>query len=106
MRSGHLARSRERGAAPRRLTLVLEELHRAFVLLRLFARVEGPQFPALAGLGIDLPRVESVLPRLELADHRCLTDRKARTPRHSSSPGVGSHELGFTQDMAFHRRQE
>src|SRR5256885_13155351 len=34
------------------------------------------------------------------------TLRPSAILRHSPSPGIRSHELGFTQDMAFHRRQE
>src|SRR5690242_8417396 len=53
---------------------VLEELHRPFVFLGLFARGEGAEVAAFARLRIDLPRVESILPRFEFANHGVTCD--------------------------------
>jgi hypothetical protein len=48
---------------------MLEELDRALVLFGLLARGERAQVAALAGPGVDLPRIQSVLARLEFAYH-------------------------------------
>ncbi len=48
---------------------VFEVLHRAFVVLRLFPRVEGAQVAALAGDWILLARIEPVLARSQFSDH-------------------------------------
>src|SRR5687767_6686400 len=53
-----------------RPSTLLEELDLALVLLRRFARGEGAEVATLAGLRIDLARIDAVLARLELADHR------------------------------------
>src|SRR3977135_4579075 len=47
----------------------LEILYRALVLQRRGTRREGAEVAALAGLRIDLARIEPVLARFELADH-------------------------------------
>jgi hypothetical protein len=48
---------------------MLEKLYRAFVLFGFLSCIKRPEIPALAGLGVDLPGVEPVLPGLELAYH-------------------------------------
>ena len=50
---------------------MLEVLHRALVLFRGCPCAEGPQVAALAGLGIDLTRIQSITTGLELPDHDC-----------------------------------
>src|SRR5207249_1556451 len=62
-----------------RLPLALEELHVPLVPLGRRARGERPQVPALAGPGIDLPRIEAVLARPELADHDPLLSAESAT---------------------------
>src|SRR5882757_64229 len=52
-----------------RQSVALEVLHRALVLLRGGARLEGAEVAALAGLGIGLARIEAVFARRKLADH-------------------------------------
>src|SRR5579883_736731 len=52
-----------------RNSVALEVLHRALMLLRRGARLEGAQIAALAGLGIGLARVQAIFARCELADH-------------------------------------
>src|SRR6266700_5162213 len=47
----------------------LEILHLLLVLLGGRARLEGAEIPALAGLEIDLPRVEPVFAGAQFADH-------------------------------------
>src|SRR5690349_16373394 len=62
----------------------LEELHRALVLLGRRARLEGAEVPPLASLRVLLARVQTVLARLELPDHRRLavgTREDGRGPR-------------------------
>src|SRR5258708_27535933 len=58
------------------LTAPLEELHRALMLLRGRARLEGAEVAAPAGLGILLSRIQPVLACLQLSNHvrlrRCL----------------------------------
>src|SRR5690348_1858496 len=51
------------------LSATLEELHRLLVLLRRRSRLERPEVPSLAGLGILLLRVEPVLTGFQLPDH-------------------------------------
>ena len=47
----------------------LEELNLSLVLLRRFARSEGSQVSALAGLRIRFPGIKSVLTGFEFANH-------------------------------------
>jgi len=53
----------------------LEVLHRALVLFRGGACLEGAQVAALAGVLILLARVEAVLTGFEFADHGRLDDK-------------------------------
>src|ERR1051325_3220660 len=53
----------------RRSSMPLEVLHLALVLFGGFARREGAEIPAPAGLWIDLAGIQPVFARLEFADH-------------------------------------
>src|SRR5436190_22215552 len=53
----------------RRSSAPLEELDLALVLLGRCARLERAEVAALAGLRVDLARIEAVPARRELADH-------------------------------------
>jgi hypothetical protein len=48
---------------------MLEELHRAFALLGLVARLERSQIPSSAGFRIPFARVEPIFSRREFANH-------------------------------------
>ena len=50
----------------------LKILDLALMLLGGGAAIEGSEIAPLAGLLVDLARIEPVFSRLELADHRCL----------------------------------
>src|SRR2546430_17528540 len=69
---------------------VLEELHGPLVPQGGGTRRERPEVPALAGPGIPLHRVESILPGREFADHRGLSCRRlaagATRSRRASAP--------------------
>src|SRR5262249_19669525 len=54
------------------LTMALEELHRPLVSFRVLTRVERAQALVLAGLRVQLSRIEPELARLQLADHGAL----------------------------------
>ena len=56
--------------APGSVLLLLEKLNGAFMLLRGFASGKGAEVPSLARFRILLPRVESILPRLQFSDHK------------------------------------
>ena len=72
------------------LVSVFEKLDRAFVLLGLFPGAEGPEVPALAGLWVDLPRVEAELARGESANHSCLLFSGAVfEARYAGALGIG-----------------
>src|SRR5687768_16708633 len=64
------------------LATALEELHRAFMLLRRGSCAERAEVATFAGFWILLARIESVLTVLELSNHRGLgprmTSRKSR----------------------------
>src|SRR5258708_19849968 len=47
----------------------LEVLYRPLMLLSAFPRAERPQVPALAGLGVLLPRIKPILSGFELPNH-------------------------------------
>jgi hypothetical protein len=55
---------------------VLEVLHSALMLFSLFAGGKRSQIAALAGPRVRLPRVQSILARLEFADHDSLLNDK------------------------------
>jgi hypothetical protein len=86
---------------------VLEELHGALVLLGLFAGGERAQVAALAGPGVHLPRIETVLSRLQLANHHFLAGKENRervvsqfTPKRMSFLGwpPDSTQFGLPDD--------
>jgi hypothetical protein len=52
--------------------MALEVLDLTLVLLGGIPRFERAEVFALLGLGIDLPRIKTVLARLQLADHSSL----------------------------------
>jgi hypothetical protein len=54
----------------------LEELNFAFVLLRSFPCPERPEIAALTGLGVLLARIQAILSRLELSNHRNSISRR------------------------------
>jgi hypothetical protein len=59
------------GSSPlaHRLSTSLKELHRTFMLLGRCACLERAEIPSPSGFWIGSPRVEAVLPCVELADH-------------------------------------
>src|SRR5262245_47287011 len=57
---------------PARRLVAFEELHRPLVFFGGGAAAECAEISAAACLGVFLARVESVLARLELANHGCL----------------------------------
>jgi len=59
----------QRFDSERRLAVVLEILHGAFVFLGFFATIESPQVSAFSGRWILFARIEPILTRLELANH-------------------------------------
>src|SRR6188768_307803 len=71
----------------RAVSVTLEVLHRALVLLRGGARPEGSEISALAGFPIELARVEPVFSGAELADHahQWSTDRSTALPQDDES---------------------
>ena len=76
----------------RRLLAFSSISHLGFVLLGLFPVAEGPEVPALAGLGIDLARIEPKLARAKLANHgMALCDRGPLVPtaENISKPCAG-----------------
>ena len=81
------------------LTTALEELNCTLMLLGNGTRVEGPKVAALAGLGILLPGVQSVLAGCELPNHavnletyRC--QHLTRRPRFWATSVGCMHRLG------------
>jgi hypothetical protein len=54
----------------RSLAVALEVLDFTLVLLGRRAGIERPEIAPSARLRVDLPRIQSVFPRSELADHR------------------------------------
>src|SRR6201989_2303518 len=82
---------------PFRRLMAFEVLHRAFVLLGLGARLEGAEIAALAGLRVDLARIEALAAGLELADHRrpplsgCRLDKALRV---DTSPATSGCRVG------------
>jgi hypothetical protein len=57
--------------------MVLEILNGALMLLGLIARIERSQIATLASLWIQFPGIESVLARLEFADHEFLPNAES-----------------------------
>jgi hypothetical protein len=53
----------------RSLAAAFEELHLTLMLLGSFARGEGPEVSAFAGLGVGFTRIETILARCKFADH-------------------------------------
>src|SRR5262245_30900604 len=78
----------------RAASAVLEELHRALVLLRRRAGGERPQVAALTGPWIQLPRIEPVMARLELANHGD-APQIVRAARGSATSGYRSNSRGL-----------
>src|SRR5947199_6848677 len=62
----------------------LEILHRSFVALGGGARLECAKIAPLAGLWIDLARVQTVFAALQFPDHRRLRTRRLEHRRRSS----------------------
>src|SRR5262245_35743202 len=76
------------GPRPRRRrssAAALEELHRPLVAFGSPPRGKRPEVPSLAGAWVLLPRVESVLPRLELSDHHDLRRDRVRGAAFSAT---------------------
>jgi hypothetical protein len=75
---------------------VLEKLHRALMLFRLFAAAERAEVFAFAGPGINLARIEPILARLEFANHgrspffRCCLRDCSVLRLGTGSPGRGA----------------
>src|SRR5262249_50382140 len=66
--------------AIRLASVPFEILHRALVAFGSSARLEGAEIAPLAGLRIDLARVQPVLAAFEFSDHRFLPAGKRRKP--------------------------
>jgi hypothetical protein len=49
--------------------VMFEILHGALVLFSRLARVESPEIPAFACLGIQFPRIQSILTQFQFANH-------------------------------------
>src|SRR5437763_9932508 len=71
---------------PPPLTFVLEGLHGALMLLGLRARRERAEIFSLASLRVFLPRIETVLARLQFSNHLqlLLADQSGITLRSAS----------------------
>jgi hypothetical protein len=78
------------------LLVMLEILHSFFVLLCRASGAEGSEIPALAGLGVFLPRVQAIFTGLQFSNHmnlRCVNPLRIEKEEQFSWPSVGYDSL-------------